>query len=219
MDGQYQLNSGARIYNKFFLLVYDIYVLNFAGGLIWKCPKNYILSLYNQFVSAKHLEIGVGTGYFLQKCQFPTTKPDITLVDLNPNCLNSASQRIKKYEPRVYQTDICSELKLPEGTRFDSVGMNYLLHCLPGDMEQKSQPFINIKPYLNPGAVIFGATVLGDNAASTPFVKRYLKFCNKQGVFTNLSDTAQNLETMLKKHFNEVSVQQVGCAGIFVIKN
>lgn len=219
MDMHYDLNSGARIYNKFFLRVYDVYVLSFAGKLIWKCPKSTILSLYNQYVSDQHLEVGVGTGYFLDKCQFPSPQPKISLVDLNPNCLISASYRIRRYQPSIHQADICEKLQLSDEDRFDSVGMNYLLHCLPGDMEAKAKAFINLKPYLNPGAIVFGATVLNQDSASSSFVKKYLKFCNNQGVFSNNLDDKPSLESMLQKHFSEVTVEQVGCAAVFIAKN
>lgn len=210
--------KGSEVYSKLFLKFYDFYVLSFACGLIWKCPKWLICSLYNQYLSDEHLEIGVGTGYFLDKCVFPSVTPNVTLVDLNQNCLDATATRLQRYQPETYVADIFKELQIPADKKFDSVGMNYLLHCLPGTMDDKAKVFANIKPYLNPGAVVFGATVLGKNINMNFLVNKYLGFCNKVGAFTNSEDDMAGLERILKNNFREVFLLRAGCAAIFVAK-
>src|SRR3989344_5472164 len=118
---EFENTKGSEVYNKFFLRIYDFYVLSFAGRFIWKCPKSLILALYNRYVSNHHLEIGVGTGYFLDKCRFPCDKPNITLMDLNSNCLSMASNRIKRYEPAIYQGDVYQPISLMPPRSFDSI--------------------------------------------------------------------------------------------------
>ena len=88
--------AGATIYSKTILAVYDLGVLGVSNTFIWRCPSRHILDLYNRHVSAKHLDVGLGTGYFLDKCSFPSANPAITLLDLNTNSQDAASQRIRR---------------------------------------------------------------------------------------------------------------------------
>jgi hypothetical protein len=67
--------AGAAIYSKLFLSVYDFYVLGFSNSFVWQCPSRLILAFYNEHISGKQLDVGVGTGYFLDKCQFPVPIP------------------------------------------------------------------------------------------------------------------------------------------------
>lgn len=59
--------AGAAVYSKPFLSVYDLYVLGFSNTFVWHCPARLILDFYNEHISRKHLDVGVGTGYFLDK--------------------------------------------------------------------------------------------------------------------------------------------------------
>src|SRR5579859_657862 len=91
--------AGAAIYSRTILSVYDIGVLGFSNTFVWKCPTSQILSFYDDHVSANHLDVGVGTGYFLDKCEFPLESPRITLFDLNRNSLRATAKRIGRYKP------------------------------------------------------------------------------------------------------------------------
>src|SRR5215471_7704675 len=75
---------GAAVYTPSTLALYDLVVLGFSNSLVWKCSSRLILDFYNEHISGKHLDIGVGTGYFLDRCRFPTSTPTIALLDLNP---------------------------------------------------------------------------------------------------------------------------------------
>ena len=80
-----EVADGAAIYNRFLLALYDVEVLMFEMPVIFKCPLKTVINLYNDKISDTHLDIGVGTGYFLDKSKFPTGHPTIHLMDLNPN--------------------------------------------------------------------------------------------------------------------------------------
>jgi hypothetical protein len=71
--------AGAAIYGNITLAIYDFFVLGFSNRLAWKCPASEMLTFYNEHVSANHLDVGVGTGYFLDKCSFPAINPHIAL--------------------------------------------------------------------------------------------------------------------------------------------
>jgi hypothetical protein len=48
----------------------------------------------------------VGTGYFLERCPFPSDSPRVALMDLNPNTLEFFSERIAPYRPETYRQNI-----------------------------------------------------------------------------------------------------------------
>ena len=61
--------------------------------------------------------------------------------------------------PELYRANVLDPIGL-EIPRFDSISTTYLLHCLPGTIKTKSAEFGHLKPLLNQGGVIFGATLL-----------------------------------------------------------
>jgi ubiquinone/menaquinone biosynthesis C-methylase UbiE len=124
--------AGQAIYNPFVLATYDVLVLSVSCRLAWRCPKAEMLAQYDRNVGQRHLEIGVGSGYFLDRCQLRDPQPQLTLLDLNPTVLRVSAARLSRYRPTSVQANALQPLPVPAG-HFDSVGMNFLLHCLPGD--------------------------------------------------------------------------------------
>ncbi len=59
--------KGAAVYTPLSLALYDLVVLGFSNFFVWRCSSRLILDFYNQHISDKHLDIGVGTGYFLDR--------------------------------------------------------------------------------------------------------------------------------------------------------
>jgi ubiquinone/menaquinone biosynthesis C-methylase UbiE len=206
-----EMQSGARIYSKPALQLYDFVVLKFSNTFAWKCPSKILLDLYNTNISANHLDIGVGTGYFLDKCTFPKP-PKISLLDLNPNTLDVSAQRISRYKPETHQGDILEPVSLPQ---FDSIAINYLLHCLPGDLRSKEMVFKNGRALLNKNGVLFGATILGDMSRSNFLAKKLLTLYNSKKIFSNLNDKIEDLEALLAKHFKRYTLKQQGQVAIF----
>lgn len=101
-----RVQAGQALYTKVFLSIYDGFALGLNCRFLWKCPSHHMLELYNQYVSANHLEIGVGTGYFLDRCRFPTANPRLALMDLNPNCLEVSGKRLARYAPEIYWRNV-----------------------------------------------------------------------------------------------------------------
>ena len=97
---------GAAANTKATLAVYDLFVLRFSNSFIWKCPSRLLLDLYDRLVSDRHLDVGVGTGYFLDKCRFPVAVPSIALLDLNANSLQVTAKRLERYKPSCHQADV-----------------------------------------------------------------------------------------------------------------
>ncbi|BAY29779.1 hypothetical protein NIES2107_16230 [Nostoc carneum NIES-2107] len=207
---------GAAIYSKSLLMIYDFFVLGLSNTFFWKCPTKLILEFYNQHISAKHLDVGVGTGYFLDKCKFPNPNSIISLVDLNPNSLEITSQRIHRYKPKSFLADVFQPLPL-EPTSFDSIGINYLLHCLPGNnILSKEIVFKNLKTLLKDDGVIFGTTILGKGVSHNLFARQLMRTYNAKGIFGNINDSCEDLAKILKKHFRTYEIRIVGCVAFFV---
>jgi hypothetical protein len=209
-----QVEAGQAVYSKSMLAIYDWLVLRFSNRLIWKCPSKNILALYDRHVTANHLDVGVGTGYFLDRCRFPNDHPRLGLMDLNPNCLHAASSRVRRYRPDVYRANVLDPITL-DIPRFDSISMTYLLHCLPGTIKTKGAVFRHLTPFLNPGGVLFGATLLTEGVRRGRAAKRLMAFYNSKGIFANDQDDLQGLRAVLSEHLIAPTVEVVGCAALF----
>ena len=207
--------AGAAIYSRPLLSVYDLFVLGFSNSFVWECPSRLILDFYNEHVSARHLDVGVGTGYFLDKCTFPTLNPTIVLADLNLNSLQVTAERLQRYHPSIHVANVLEPLQI-EPADFDSIAINYLLHCLPGNIPGKGIVFQNLKRLLKPGGVLFGTTILGQGIQRNFLAKTLMRVYNSKRIFSNLEDNASDLENVLKANFREYSMRVVGCVAFFV---
>ena len=206
--------KGAAAYTPLALAFYDLAVLGFSNSFIWQCSSQVLLDFYNQHISDKHLDIGVGTGYFLDKCRFPSTTPTIALFDLNPHSLAKSAKRLRRYHPSCHTGNAlhCIDIGM---SGFDSISLNYLLHCLPGNLASKSIVFEHVKPLLRDGGVIFGSTILGEGVRHNPLAKQLMKIYNAKGIFSNLSDRQSDLEAGLKAHFDEHTIHIAGSVALF----
>jgi ubiquinone/menaquinone biosynthesis C-methylase UbiE len=206
--------SGQALFTKAFLSVYDWFALGFSCRFVWQCPPGNVLKLYDEYISRNHLDVGVGTGYFLDRCRFPIEQPRLVLVDINPDSLAMAQKRLKRYHPRVYRRDILEPLCI-DTPGFDSIGLSLLLHCLPGTMDMKGKAFQNIMPLLNPGGVVFGTTFLFEGVKRNPLASYTFWLANRLGFMTNKQDSLDGLDQNLKKYFSESHIELHGCGALF----
>jgi SAM-dependent methyltransferase len=205
--------AGAAVYSPLTLALYDFWVLGVSNRYAWRCStKDVLLPFFSQHVRPRHLDIGVGTGYYLAKAQLPA-QTQVTLLDLNPSSLEAARRRINRPDTRTIQHDVMTPI--PGNERFDSISLFYLLHCLPGPLDSKAKIFGNLKHNLNPDGVLFGATILGDEAAHNGFGRKLMSVYNKKGIFGNRQDSELGFEVHLRKHFRQVSLKRKGCVLLF----
>ena len=209
-----QVLAGQALYTRPMLAVYDLAVLGLACRYLWRCPARYLLDLYDQFISANHLDVGVGTGYFLDRCRFPEPRPRLALLDLNPNSLRVAAHRLGRFQPEIYRANVLDPIAIA-GPQFDSVGVSCLLHCLPGTMRTKAVVFDHLKALLNPTGVLFGATLLGSGVEPGWAARQAMRYFNAKRVFTNRDDDLDGLRDELVRRFAEVSLRVVGCVALF----
>ncbi|MEV4760688.1 class I SAM-dependent methyltransferase [Micromonospora sp. NPDC049559] len=212
--------AGQAVYNRWVLAGYDIGVLGLSCRLVWRCPKAYQLANYQRNVGERHLELGTGTAYFLDHCAFPTQRPEVTLVDLNPTVLRVGAARIARYRPGAVRADVLQPLpfgtgQLAEAGGYDSVGMNFLLHCVPGTWARKGQVFANAAAALRPGGRLFGSTILGAGVAITPLARRLMRLYNSRGIFHNSQDDLDGLREQIDRHFPHARVTVRGCVAVF----
>jgi len=205
---------GYAVYSKKSLAIYDALVLGVSNSLIWRCPSRHLIELYSSHLSADHLDIGVGTGYFLDKASFPVDQPNITLFDPNAECLDAAATRISRYRPRTVQADALIPWPAELGS-FRSIGLNYVFHCLPGTMAEKTVLLDHLKPHLAPGRTVFGSTILQGDAPRSWTARKLMKVYNAKGVFTNENDTREALQKALSLRFQDVRIDMIGCVALF----
>jgi ubiquinone/menaquinone biosynthesis C-methylase UbiE len=209
-----RLWASQALYTRWFLAVYNRLLLDLMSRLVWNCPSDNVLELYNQHVSANHLDIGVGTGYFLDKCTFPVPNPRLVLVDLKANSLTIARKRLARYSPQTYRQNVLEPLEI-DGPRFDSIGINYLLHCLPVTMQAKGVVLKNLKALLNPGGILFGTTFLYNGVKRSLLATWFLYWLNILGIMTNEQDDVEGLRQNLARHFTESDIKIIGCGALF----
>ncbi len=203
------------IYTPTLLRWYDVIVLGISNPLIWRCPTGRMLEFFNRHVSGNHLDVGVGTGYFLERCRFPVEHPRVVLMDANPHCLTAAACRLARYQPQTIRSDVLRSIDY-DGERFDSISLNYVLHCLPGTLAQKSVVLDHLRPLLHPGGVLFGATLLAGGVARSWAARWLMGVYNRRGIFGNAADTLDDLQRELQRRFEEVRIEVIGCAALFV---
>lgn len=211
--------AGHAFYTRRSLAVYDLAILGYFSRLAWRCPASRIVDHYNGHVSANHLDVGVGTGYFLDHCRFPTPPepPRLALMDLSTACLAVASKRVARFDPELIEADVLQPIAY-DGARFDSVGLNYLLHCLPGDISSKAVALDHLIALANPGAWVFGATLLQDGVDRNWFARKVMDRNNSHGIFSNADDTLDGLRSAVSDRLSDSSVEVVGCVGVFAGK-
>ena len=207
--------AGAAIYSPLTLKLYDLVVLGLSNPLIWRCPTARILALYDRHATGEHLDVGVGTGWYLDRCRFPAP-PRIGLMDLNESSLAASARRIARYRPACHRADVLQPL--PALEPFRSVALTYLLHCLPGTIADKAVAFDHLGPLLRPDGVVFGATLLSVGVARSRAARALMGFYNRKGVFSNEADSVEDLRIALDRRFREVELEIVGCAALFVAR-
>lgn len=209
-----QVLAGQAVYTRGTLSAYDIIVLGISNRCIWKCPSSRIEAHYNANVSANHLDVGVGTGYFLDRCTFPSPAPRVALMDLNSAALEYTSRRIARYHPETYQQNILERIGAAMAP-FDSIGVNYLLHCVPGAIPDKAVAFDHLKTVMNPGARIFGSTILQGGVPRSWMARKLMALYNKKGIFANRADSLEDLNAALSRRFKDVTLEVAGCVALF----
>jgi ubiquinone/menaquinone biosynthesis C-methylase UbiE len=179
-----QVEPSQAAFNDRTLKYYD-WLLEFTCNRIWRCSIERTLKLYQRHLSSNHLEVGVGTGYFLDRGRFPDPEPRLALLDLNPHCLKHTEARLARHAPEVYRANALAPIELGV-KRFDSIAINYVLHCMPGALPEKGIVFAKLKPLLTSGGVLFGSTVLRQGVPCDLRARAFMRLYNARKVFCKM---------------------------------
>ncbi|AJI56648.1 methyltransferase small domain protein [Francisella philomiragia] len=205
-------HDGQKVYSKLVLKLYNFVVLFFNNTFLWKCKTSQLLQLYKDNVSHNHLDIGVGSGYYLKNVKDRLSK--VALMDLNPNCLEYVKNVLKDKEVSTYQVDILKDVAEEFYAKYESISCNYLIHCLP-DNGNKEKVFENIAKMLSKDGVAFGSTIINDYSSKLA-IKVANKF-NAKGVFDNKNDTYESIEKYIKNNFAEYTIKQIGSVCVYIM--
>ncbi|SCG58485.1 class I SAM-dependent methyltransferase [Micromonospora halophytica] len=209
--------AGTAVYDQEWLSQYDNVVLDRICRRIWLCDSAEMVRLYDRNIGERHLDLGPGTGFFLDSCRQRSPRPRIALVDLNPTVLAQSAARLRRFQPAVFERDVLSPFAL-DGEQFDSVGMNFLLHCLPGGMRHKARVFDHARAHVVPGGRIFGSTVPGTGVPHSSEALRLLETLNEKRTFDNEGDSLRGLEAELASRFTDYEVTVRGSVALFEVR-
>lgn len=212
MDPDDPAYRGQADYTPFMLAIYDRWVIGFMAPVVWRCPAPPVVERYRRHIGRRHLDVGPGTGYLLERAGIDRST-ELTLLDPNPNVLAYVTRRLDPMPVTTVEADVLKPLPL-QGP-FDSAAVSFVLHCLPGPMPHKAAAIRNIARVLTPHGVLFGATVLGRSGRHTPPARAFLWAVNRRGTFDNLDDTEEGLHAGLAASFDTVEIEVVGSIALF----
>ncbi|NKB98870.1 MAG: methyltransferase domain-containing protein [Pseudomonadales bacterium] len=197
--------------------LYDVGLYRFVTPYIWRCPTSRLMDNYVENISAHHLEIGVGSGYFLKRTMCADFVKRLVLADMNLNCLRKSAKRLRMSTPRICHHNILQPFSpLPlERAKFSSVAMNYVLHCIPGTLSGNQHVFQHVHDLLREGGVFFGATLIQQPVHQGIASWLFMKLLNAVGIFQNGQHTSAELQQALASRFRKVEISMVGNAAVF----
>lgn len=217
LQPQHQLPQSAKIYSPLMLEAYDMLIIRLSVTLIWRCPTPHLLRLYSTYLSHRHLDVGVGTGYLLQHGVFPTLNPTLTLLDCNPNVLAHARRRLLRYQPTMVVQDVMQK-NWPILPRYASIGFNLVFHALSGMSHERMAVFGRLADRLTSDGVLFGSTVLGVYPKMSAIAKKVSQKWLASEFFNNNTDTLDSIQVGLARYFDQVEVYQVGYLAFFIAR-
>ena len=210
----FSLKLGQLFFSTMSHKVYDFGLYKIITPYFWQCPTEKLLNNYRRNLSKNHLEIGVGTAFCIENTWTHAKNARLALMDLNSTCLAKSADRLAEFTPLTYRQNILEPI-IQKIEKFDSIGMNYVLHCIEGDIKKKSIAFEHIKSLLNDGGVYFGTTLLTQGVKRSVLSRILMKLLNWLCIFNNANDSFEDLSVALKGSFNHVKIDIHGSAVIF----
>jgi len=208
----YTRDDGIKVYSKLGLCLYDALIMGAVTRYIWNCPADAFVAFYREHITANHADVGVGTGYCLDRCGLdPASR--LALIDLQPNCLDHAGRRLARFQPEMYVWD--AGTSLPNLPPFDSIGLGGILHCLPGDTLQKGLVLDALKPIAAHGATLFGYTLVNDAIPQRLRRRFVFRQFHRLQIINCEHDSANSLEHLLATRFDDYCIEQIGCFAFF----
>ncbi|MEW4565991.1 class I SAM-dependent methyltransferase [Bremerella sp. JC770] len=212
--GNLDVHSGHQVYTPRLLRWYDLIVHGVSNRWFWSCPTQLLEAWFDEHATNNHLDIGVGTGFFPDRCSVFSPDARIGLLDANPNCLAAAAKRLKRFQPETFEANLAepfTQLKEP----FTSVSLMYVLHCLPGDVAFRARVIQHASSVLAADGKLFGATILGQPQPTSWLGRQVMDSYNRKGIFGNQHDSLSALREVLEVSLADVEIEQVGSVAMF----
>ena len=216
MDRDDPSYAGQRGYSRLLLNAYDPLVLGPIARFVWRCPTSHLVERYRRHIRGIHLDVGPGTGYFLEHSGLPRGSA-VTILDPNRNVLRHVSRRLPQFDVTAAEADVLKPL--PVAGPFDSAALHLVIHCLPGPLARKAAAVANVAAVLAPTGVLFGASVLGNSGRHTWAARRMLGAFNRRAAFDNLADSEEGLREILSASFHHVELEAIGSIAVFTATN
>lgn len=216
-------DSASRVaaapYTRPFLAIYDLWVIRLSNRFAWRCDAQVMLGLYREHIGRRHLEVGPGSGWYLANAR-RQVDGDVVLLDLNPVPLAYTRRRLEKSGSAVSAVTGSVLDPVPEaaGTGFDSIGLNFVMHCVPGTFAEKGIAFKHLARVLSDDGVLFGSTILG-RRSHTVFGRALSAAYTRVGAFNNGNDDREGLQEALGAAFRKFSVTEVGDVTLFTARS
>ncbi len=212
-----RIKRSQQFFNKLTLPFYDLVLYGLVSRHAWGMPIARLDTHYQRYTRSNHLEVGVGTGYLLDRVDFPSGPARLALMDLSEPCLERTARRVARHAPEAYVQNLLEPMQ-HQLAPFDSIALNYVMHCVPGSFAEKHVAFLHLATLLGPHGVLFGTTVLGQGVRKNLLARPAMWLLNTIGLFINQHDNARDLERFLREHFQVLEFDVVGVVALFAIK-
>lgn len=213
MNVQAKTKRSQAFFNGFNLSFYD-FIVSVISPLAWRCPLPFLIGRHQQLMSNNHLEVGPGTGFVIDQCNSCEPELQLVLMDLSEACLQKSAKALARFNPRTCQQNILEPVEHDIGL-FESIGINYVFHCVPGSFKQKGVAFEHLANVLKPGGVLFGCSVLSQDVEKNLLARAAMGFLQSSGIFNNQEDNVKELTAVLEANFVDVKVELRGPTAVF----
>lgn len=210
---------GSSVYSRTTLKFYDFIVHFLTNRLVWRCATKHLVEHCDIHLSSNHLEIGIGSGKLFKRSAINREFERLAIADANPNCLQVSAQNLNLLKPETWKINLINpNEELGKMGRFQSIGMNYVLHCLPLAMHEKLQVCDRLIDHsLQPQGVLFGTTLFPQQNSHW-LSRKLMSFYNRKKIFTNLEDSSKAFKQWCEDRGRDYNFFAVGCVGFFSIR-
>jgi len=96
------LPASSAGYTRAVLMIYDLWVTHFSNRYVWRCSVDIHRDHYRKWIGKRHLEVGVGTGYYLSGATLREVQ-HVALLDPNPLCLGCKTAHTLRFMHDILQ--------------------------------------------------------------------------------------------------------------------
>jgi hypothetical protein len=207
--------SSYSFYKKSSLWWYNWYVLGFNNRFVWRCPTPKLVDLFLKHSTEHHCDIGVGTGFFLKKTHQKKPFKSLHLIDGSQDCVSWTASLFPHLQITSQTVDVLEGNFLKTQPAPTSISLNYLIHCLHGDLNKKQKLFDNIREIALPGTIVFGSTIAGEGAPHNALARFTQKQFNLKRIFDTSHDSVSAISKWLDQNLSDLNIEPCGSVILF----